>query len=116
MSIGEAGSGDQAASGSHQRIVERALMQWSDELTGRVAVITGGARGIGQCIGDALTRAGVKVVAADKSWDGAEDFKKQLESSGGLALEVDITNDGQLDAAYDEVMAQFGTLLTHPWS
>lgn len=91
-------------------VVERALTDWSGELTGRVAVITGGARGIGQCIGETLIRAGVKVVAADKLWGGAEEFRKHLENNGGLAVEVDITDDAQLDAAYTAVMERFGTV------
>jgi NAD(P)-dependent dehydrogenase (short-subunit alcohol dehydrogenase family) len=114
MSIDEgssAGNPDAAAIASRQRqMVERALGEWRDQLRDRVAVVTGGARGIGQCMSDGLLRAGARVVAADKSWDGAEDFRKQLEAAGGLAIEVDITNDAQLDAAYGAVMERYGTV------
>lgn len=110
MSIGEEVSGDQSRGTHTQRMIQRALTQWSEALDGRVAVVTGGARGIGQSIGEALTRAGAKVVAADKSWEGAEDYKKHLEANDGLAVEVDITSDEQLDSAYEAVMSRYGTV------
>jgi NAD(P)-dependent dehydrogenase (short-subunit alcohol dehydrogenase family) len=106
-----AGNPDATAIASRQRqMVERALGEWRDQLQGRVAVVTGGARGIGQCMSEGLLRAGVRVVAADKTWEGADDFRKQLEAGHGLAVEVDITDDAQLDSAYAAVMERFGTV------
>ncbi|MGW4370982.1 SDR family NAD(P)-dependent oxidoreductase [Nocardia takedensis] len=110
MSNSEAPRGQASGDIDTDRLVERSLSQWEGRLAGRVAVITGGARGIGRCIGEGLIRAGAKLVAADKSWDGAEDFKAQLEGKGGLAVEVDITDDAQLDAAYAAVLDKFATV------
>jgi NAD(P)-dependent dehydrogenase (short-subunit alcohol dehydrogenase family) len=91
-------------------MVERAIAQSSRDVDGRVVVVTGGARGIGRAIAEGLLRAGAKVVAADKTWNEADQFRQRLESSGqGMAVEMDVTSDGQLDAAYASVIQRFGT-------
>ncbi|MPZ15593.1 MAG: SDR family NAD(P)-dependent oxidoreductase, partial [Chloroflexi bacterium] len=65
--------------------------------------------GIGKAIAEGFWKAGAKVAAADKTWEGADEFKKHLESSGrGIAVTMDVTNDAQMDAAYDSVARQFG--------
>ncbi len=96
---------------SRQReMVEQAIERARPDIDGRVAVVTGGARGIGAAIAGGLLRAGARVVAADKTWDGADELRAQLESSGrGMAIEVDVADDGQLDAAYAAVIERFGT-------
>ncbi|HLY66705.1 MAG TPA: SDR family NAD(P)-dependent oxidoreductase, partial [Chloroflexota bacterium] len=83
------------------QMVQQAIEQRRGDLEGRVVVVTGGARGIGRTMSEGLLKAGAKVVAADKTWNGADDFRQQLESSGqGMAVEMDVTNDGQLDSVY----------------
>ena len=82
-------------------MVDRAIEQLRECVAGRVIVITGGARGIGRVMAEGMLRAGARVVAADKTWLAAEDFRAALEASGnGLALEMDVTSEPQLDAAY----------------
>jgi len=94
-----------------QQLVERAFAQFGPEVKGRVAVVTGGARGIGKTIARALITAGAQVAAADKSWIGAEDFRSEIESSGrGAAVTMDVTDDAQLDAAYATTMDRFETV------
>ncbi len=58
----------------------------SFKLTGRTAVVTGAARGLGQGMALALAEAGSDVVAVDIL--PAEDTKKQVESLGRKALAV----------------------------
>ncbi|MEU6702092.1 SDR family oxidoreductase [Pseudonocardia sp. NPDC046786] len=105
-----ASSNAAAARAKQDEMVERALREWRGDLDERVVVVTGGARGIGRSMSEALIRAGARVVAADRSWEGAEDFRKQLDAEQGLAVEVDITDDAQLDAAYKAVTDRFGTV------
>jgi NAD(P)-dependent dehydrogenase (short-subunit alcohol dehydrogenase family) len=91
-------------------MVEQAIEQRRRDVEGRVVVVTGGARGIGKAMAEGFLKAGAKVVAADKTWDGADEFRAQLESSGqGMAVQMDVTNDGQLDSACASVTQRFGT-------
>jgi NAD(P)-dependent dehydrogenase (short-subunit alcohol dehydrogenase family) len=91
-------------------MVERAIAQSRADLAGRVIVVTGGARGIGRTIARGMLRAGANVVAADKTWAGADDFRAELASSAhAAALEMDLTDDAQLDAAYAATISRFGT-------
>jgi NAD(P)-dependent dehydrogenase (short-subunit alcohol dehydrogenase family) len=103
---------DKDALRAKQRVlVGRAVEQLRDGVSGRVIVITGGARGIGRVVAEGLLSAGARVVAADKTWSAADDFRAALEASGnGLALEMDVTNEAQLDAGYAAVIERFGTV------
>ncbi|MBV8084078.1 MAG: SDR family oxidoreductase [Chloroflexi bacterium] len=94
-----------------QKILARAIDYWRPQVDGRVVVITGGARGIGRAIGEGLMEAGARVAAADKTWAGADSYRGRLDSSDqGLAVELDITRDDQMDAAYETIMERFGTV------
>jgi NAD(P)-dependent dehydrogenase (short-subunit alcohol dehydrogenase family) len=91
----------------HQK-VSRAISEWAPEIQGRVALVTGGARGIGATICEALAQAGASVVAADRSWAGAGDLRKRLEAAGGLALDMDITDADSIAGAHATVSEQLG--------
>src|SRR5215831_9003466 len=51
-----------------------------NDLRDRVAVITGGARGMGRAYVRAFLSAGAKVVATDRSWSGVDEFREELKS------------------------------------
>jgi NAD(P)-dependent dehydrogenase (short-subunit alcohol dehydrogenase family) len=58
------------------------------DLTGRVAVITGAASGIGAATADALSAVGAKIVAADLNGDGAQATAAAIRERGGAAIAV----------------------------
>jgi NAD(P)-dependent dehydrogenase (short-subunit alcohol dehydrogenase family) len=90
--------------------VQQATEWWGPSVKDRVAVITGAARGIGRAMAEALVTCEARVVATDKSWADAEEFRGQLEESGrGMALLMDVTDDDQVDDGYEAVLARFGT-------
>ncbi len=66
----------------------------SEELAGRVAVVTGGASGIGQACAERLAAGGASVVVADINLDAATAVAARI---GGRAFEVDLAGD--FDAA-----------------
>jgi NAD(P)-dependent dehydrogenase (short-subunit alcohol dehydrogenase family) len=86
------------------------------DLQGRVAVVTGGARGIGRAIAGELARLGAKVVIADPGVNIAggerdpalaEDAAREV---GGLAFAQDIAAPGAAQAAVGLAMKRFGAI------
>jgi NAD(P)-dependent dehydrogenase (short-subunit alcohol dehydrogenase family) len=57
-------------------------------LDGKVAIVTGGGSGLGEAIGKALARDGVKVVLSDINLDGAERVASEIVNAGGTASAV----------------------------
>ena len=66
----------------------------TSDLHGRVALVTGAARGIGAACARALAAAGARVICADLA--APEDLAADL---GGLALAQDVTDEGDWEAA-----------------
>jgi 3-oxoacyl-[acyl-carrier protein] reductase len=60
----------------------------SIDLSGDVAVVTGGGSGIGEAIARPLARAGAAVAVADLSGESAERVAKQIAADGGRALPI----------------------------
>jgi 2-hydroxycyclohexanecarboxyl-CoA dehydrogenase len=82
------------------------------KLAGKVAVVTGGASGIGRAIAEALAREGAHVAVLDLNEAGARETVAALERAGGRgsAHRVDITDVAAVDAAIDAVAAREGGL------
>jgi NAD(P)-dependent dehydrogenase (short-subunit alcohol dehydrogenase family) len=82
------------------------------DLHDRVAVVTGGARGMGRAYVGGFLAQGAKVVATDRSWDGADDFKAELKKHEDkvLTVEMDVTDEAHMDSAYEAALKKFGTV------
>lgn len=82
------------------------------DLQGKVALITGGAGGLGTALCHALAQAGVIPVVADVRLEAAQKVVQAVEEQGGraLALELDIKDERQVEAALSRVVREFGKL------
>jgi 3-oxoacyl-[acyl-carrier protein] reductase len=83
------------------------------DLDGRVAVVTGGSRGVGSATARMLARAGARVVIAYRSRDDeAAETVRAVEAAGGSAWarKGDLTDAAEVAALFDDVEARFGGL------
>jgi 2-hydroxycyclohexanecarboxyl-CoA dehydrogenase len=82
------------------------------KLAGKVAVVTGGASGIGRAICEALAREGARVAVFDLNGPGARETVVTIERAGGKASshQVDVTDVAAVDMAVDHVAAREGGL------
>jgi NAD(P)-dependent dehydrogenase (short-subunit alcohol dehydrogenase family) len=77
-------------------------------LAGKVAVVTGGASGIGSAIVDAYAEKGATVVVLDKALDAAQ--RKVSEGSAAAAVGCDVTSEQSVVDAIGTVTAEFGRI------
>ncbi len=77
-------------------------------LTDRVALVVGGAGGIGAAIAEAFCVEGATVVVADRSAEAAQEAAKAVGAAGSVAL--DVTAQASVDAAVQEVLAAHGRI------
>jgi NAD(P)-dependent dehydrogenase (short-subunit alcohol dehydrogenase family) len=75
------------------------------ELTGRVALVTGGASGIGRATATRLAAEGMHVHVVDVDRDGAE---RAAADIGGGATQADVSRADAVDAAFDSCRDAFG--------
>src|SRR3954447_22545415 len=78
------------------------------DLTGRRALVTGGARGLGAGMAQALTAAGARVMIADVLKDVGEQTAAGLD--GGGFVELDVTDDAAWENAVESTVGELGGL------
>ena len=78
----------------------------------RVAVVTGGASGVGRAIAEHLARAGNRVAVLDLDGDAAIALAADIASadSGAVGCQVDVADRAAIEAAYDEVRTKLGPI------
>jgi sorbitol-6-phosphate 2-dehydrogenase len=82
-------------------------------LQDRIAIVTGGAQGLGEALCHRLAREGAHVVVADLNLEGAErvaaDIVAQTDRRA-LAVQADVTDEDQVAAMVDRAVEEFGRL------
>ena len=79
------------------------------DLTGKVAAVTGGARGIGRACADALQEYGCQVALIDILADRVAASAAEM-GNGTLGIQCDVTNKARVAEAFDQIRATFGRL------
>jgi NAD(P)-dependent dehydrogenase (short-subunit alcohol dehydrogenase family) len=82
------------------------------DLTGRVALVTGAAQGLGRAIALGLARHGAAVAVADLNLEGAQETAAALQALGrrAAAFRCDVAREGEVRALVDGVLAEFGQI------
>jgi 3-oxoacyl-[acyl-carrier protein] reductase len=89
------------------------VKRMSNELKGKVALVTGGSRGIGRAIVERLSREGVAVAVNYASRVvAAEELVRDIESAGGraLAIRADVGRVAEVIRLFEETISHFGKL------
>ena len=82
------------------------------DLTGKTAIVTGGGRGLGFVMAEALAEAGSNVVICSRKQEACESAAKKLNNNGikALGFECDITNPFQVERLKQYVLSELGQI------
>lgn len=82
------------------------------DFTGQVAMVTGGARGIGRAIAEGLAQRGAHVVVADINADEARETASVLASLGvkAMGMRLDVSNSEEVKKIFEEMRKEFNRI------
>ena len=83
-----------------------------DDFRDKVAIVTGGASGIGRALCEEMAKRGTRVVAADINLEGAEQVASAISATGGKAeaAYVDVTRSEEVQKLVDQAASKHGRL------
>ncbi|WP_214714385.1 SDR family oxidoreductase [Exiguobacterium sp. s151] len=76
-------------------------------LSGKVAIVTGAASGMGKAIAELYAKEGARVVVSDMNLDGAQAVVEGI-SGEAFAIQTDVTSEEALQQLFDETVKTFG--------
>lgn len=84
--------------------------QLQQDLSAKVALVTGSASGIGRDIAETYAKAGAAVGIADIDLDAAQQTVDAIKAAGGkaLAIEMDVTSESGVNAGVQQLVDTFG--------
>jgi NAD(P)-dependent dehydrogenase (short-subunit alcohol dehydrogenase family) len=87
-------------------------MQDLFDLSGKVAVVTGASRGLGQYFGRALAKAGADLVITSRKLSSLSNFKQEIESLGrkALAVQVDVLSQSDIENMVRAAIKEYGKI------
>jgi NAD(P)-dependent dehydrogenase (short-subunit alcohol dehydrogenase family) len=87
-------------------------MQDLFDLTGKVAIVTGTSRGLGQYFARALAKAGADLVITSRQLSRLTEFREEIESLGrkALAVQLDVLSQSDIENIVQTVMGEYGKI------
>ncbi len=82
------------------------------ELVGKVALVTGGAQGIGKAVALLLARNGADSVVSDVNLERAEETSREIQSLGrkAMAIKADVSRVGDVEGMVQAILEKFGKI------
>ncbi|WP_066308614.1 SDR family oxidoreductase [Bacillus sp. FJAT-29814] len=82
------------------------------DLTGKVAIVTGGGRGLGQQIAEGFAESGAHVVVCSRKLEACQEVSEELKKLGveSLALKCDVANPEDVRNVVEKTMEKFGRI------
>jgi len=87
-------------------------MQELFDLSGKVAIVTGASRGLGQYFSRALAKAGADLVITSRTLSSLTEFKQEIESLGRkvLAVQMDVLSENDIQKMVQKAIAEYGKI------
>jgi len=88
-------------------------MQELFDLSGKVAIVTGASRGLGQYFSRALAKAGADLVITSRTLSSLTEFKQEIESLGRktLAVQMDVLSKSDIENMVQAAIKEYDTVL-----